>query len=80
MNSLMDEIENLETRRLHQEDEECQAEAYRRYELGITPSYSTFIDEITITAGYGELDRVGSFEFPLMVDQETLKIIPLMRE
>jgi len=26
---------------------------------------STFIDEDTITAGYGKLDNIGMFEYPL---------------
>lgn len=52
-----------------------QKEAYRLFESGVKPSFSTFIDEVTITAGYGELDSSGSFEYPLSVDQETLEII-----
>lgn len=35
------------------------------YYLGIKPTISTFIDEDTITAGYGKLDHIGWFEYPL---------------
>lgn len=50
-------------------------EAYRRYKSGERPSYSTFIDEQTLTAGYGQLHPSGSWEFPLHVDQTTHKIV-----
>ena len=33
--------------------------------LGHKPSCSTFIDEETKTNGYGELDSMGCFEYPL---------------
>lgn len=29
------------------------------------PSYSTFIDEDTITMGYGKLYEIGDFKYPL---------------
>ena len=32
---------------------------------GVKPGYSTAIDEVTITRGYGELDANGFWEFPL---------------
>lgn len=51
-------------------------EAYRRHGNGEKPSYSTFIDGVTTTAGYGDLDSAGSFQYPLYVDQKTLKILP----
>jgi hypothetical protein len=50
-------------------------EAYRRFESGMKPSFSHFLDD-TITAGYGELEWCGTWEFPLKVDQETLQVIP----
>jgi hypothetical protein len=33
--------------------------------FGKKPSYSTFIDEETITAGYGRLDAIGIFKYEL---------------
>ena len=50
-----------------------QVEAFRRFESGEKPSYSTGICE-SITAGYGKCDYYGYFEFPLYVNQETLEI------
>ncbi len=35
------------------------------YHLGKKISVSTFIDEDTITAGYGKLDSLGFFKYPL---------------
>ena len=35
------------------------------YILGKKASSSTFIDEDTITMGYGHLDHLGDFEYPL---------------
>lgn len=50
-------------------------EAYRRYNSGDKDyCYSHDIGD-NITAGYGNLDWGGEFEFPLLVDQETFKII-----
>ena len=37
------------------------------------PSLSTFIDEDTITAGYGKLDTIGCFEYQLS-KKETMKL------
>jgi len=35
------------------------------YLTGKKPSCSTFIDEVSITAGYGQLDDLGFFQYPL---------------
>ena len=51
-------------------------EAYRLYATKKNPGYSTFIDEQTITAGYGKLNVSGDWEFPLIIDQDSLKIVP----
>lgn len=40
-------------------------EAIRRYTAGVKPSCSTFIDEVTMTYGYGELSDFGSWEFEI---------------
>ena len=52
-----------------------QQEAYRRFNAGEKPSWSTGICGGT-TAGYGELDQNGYWEFPLWVHQGTLEVIP----
>lgn len=39
--------------------------AYILYCIGQKPYTSTFIDEDTITMGYGKLDGIGEFEYPL---------------
>lgn len=39
--------------------------AYFLYCVGKTPAVSTFIDEDTITMGYGHCDKLGDFKFPL---------------
>ena len=39
--------------------------AVRLYRLGKKPSCSTFIDGISITAGYGKLESYGDFQYPL---------------
>ncbi len=45
------------------------------YVLGIEkPRYSAGICGST-TAGYGQLDKYGYFEYPLIVDQDTYEII-----
>ena len=49
--------------------------AYALYDGGWTPSYSTLIDGKTISCGYGKLDYAGDYEFPLVIDQKTLKVI-----
>lgn len=54
--------------------EEQVAKAYELYFAGVKPSYSTGICE-SITAGYGKLDYLGYFEYPLEVDQDTWHII-----
>lgn len=51
-------------------------EAYRRFNAGEKPCFSTFIDEVTITAGYGKLDFSGEWEYPLHVNQDTFQILP----
>ena len=51
-------------------------EGYRRYLSGENPTYSTSISGLT-TAGYSKLDFCGEFEFPVVVDQETFKVIEL---
>lgn len=56
-------------------EEAAIVEAYKRFFSGKKPDYSTSIDEETVTAGYGELDYAGEFEFPLDVDQETYRIV-----
>lgn len=70
----MDEDESAEDQAQADADK---VEAYRRFDNGEKPSYSTFIDEVTITAGYGNLDSAGMFQYPLAVDQETLAILPM---
>ena len=35
------------------------------YKIGRKPHVSTFVDEETITMGYGKLDFDGLFQFPL---------------
>lgn len=35
------------------------------YYIGIKWSWSTFIDEDSITMGYGKLDYIGNFKLPL---------------
>ena len=52
----------------------CISEAYRLYYEGFRPSYSTSISGY-VTAGYGQLDFCGEFQFPLEVDQETFVIL-----
>lgn len=47
--------------------------AHLLYKSGKKPTFSTNIANV-ITAGYGKLDSIGEFEFPLEVDQETLQI------
>lgn len=39
--------------------------AHLLYNLGKKPECSTFIDEDTITMGYGRMDSLGDFQFPL---------------
>lgn len=60
-------------------DDEFEAnrkKAYGYYESGITPCFSTGICE-SVTAGYGRLDFYGYWEYPLVVDQNNLKIVLL---
>lgn len=35
------------------------------YFIGIKPTCSTFIDEVSITLGYGKLGRLGDWQYPL---------------
>lgn len=35
------------------------------YNIGKKPACSTFIDEVTITAGYGKLSNIGDFQYNL---------------
>lgn len=44
------------------------------FSSGVAPTYSTGICD-SVTAGYGKLDQLGYFEFPLIVDQNTYEII-----
>lgn len=53
--------------------ENCE-KAKQMYKEGQPPSYSSGICE-SITAGYGRLDEYGYWEYPLMVDQKTQRII-----
>ena len=39
--------------------------AWVRHTAGNKPVFSTFIDEDTITGGYGQLDDIGIFYYPL---------------
>ena len=48
--------------------------ALEMFHSGMKPSYSTGICE-SLTAGYGELDAYGYWEFPLTVNQTTLEIV-----
>lgn len=48
--------------------------AEQRHKLGEPCGYSTGIDDST-TAGYGELDEFGFFEYPLVVNQKDYSII-----
>lgn len=56
--------------------EECEIEAYKRYDSGEKPMYSRGICDY-ITAGYGKLDAYGYWEFPLVVNQEDYTIISM---
>lgn len=51
-------------------------EAYRRFNNGEIPYFSTGICE-SITAGFGECDEYGYFQYPLVVDQKTYKVVEL---
>jgi hypothetical protein len=42
-----------------------QIEAIKRFLNGEKLSYTTFIDEITITCGYGKLSDIGCFQYEL---------------
>ena len=53
-----------------------QKEAYRRFESGEKPSFSHDLSD-EITAGYGKLEWDGTWQYPLEVDQETFKVIPV---
>ena len=50
--------------------------AYEYYESWTTPCFSTGICG-SVTAGYGRLDFYGYWEYPLFVDQNNLKVVPL---
>lgn len=56
--------------------------AYKMYETYLNgeelmcPEFSSGICE-SVTCGYGRLDPHGYFEYPLVVNQSTLDIIPL---
>lgn len=39
--------------------------ALLKYIIGVKYQTSTFIDEDTITMGYGKLDSIGEFQYPL---------------
>ena len=39
--------------------------AVAMYSIGKKPSCSTFIDEVSITAGYGKLNSIGDFQYNL---------------
>ena len=39
--------------------------AVAMYSIGKKPACSTFIDEVSITAGYGRLNAVGYFQYDL---------------
>lgn len=54
-------------------DEACHKLAKEFYDRGESPTFSRGICGL-ITAGYGELDDYGYFEYPLQVNQETLEI------
>lgn len=49
-------------------------QAYHWYEQGYPPTFSTGICGTT-TAGYGILDEFGYWQYPLIVDQDTDKIV-----
>lgn len=48
-----------------EEEDKATAEGLRRFLNGEQWSCSTFIDEVTTTYGYGKLDELGCWEFPL---------------
>lgn len=50
------------------------------YKLGIEPSISTFIDEVTITFGYGELDWAGGWEYEVPPKHLTKKDKEMAKE
>ena len=39
--------------------------AVAMYSIGKKPNCSTFIDEVSITAGYGKLNSIGDFQYDL---------------
>lgn len=39
--------------------------AVAMYSIGKKPACSTFIDEVSITAGYGKLNDIGCFQYDL---------------
>lgn len=81
-NSFEPRIEDFKTEKFWTGDlsdeqfEKNRQEAYRRYEAGEKPSFSTGICE-SITAGYGRLDEYGYWEFSLYVENESMEILPL---
>ena len=50
------------------------ARALIKYRDGEKPTFSTGICG-SLTAGYGRLDELGYWEFPLYVDQETMEVV-----
>lgn len=50
---------------LIEEEDESTAEGLRRFLIGEEWSCSTFIDGVTPTYGYGRLDELGCWEYPL---------------
>lgn len=51
-------------------------EAYALYIAGHSPNFSKGICD-SVTAGYGRLDYYGYWEYPLIVDQKTLRVLPM---
>ena len=66
--------EQIEERFEQEQFEYVRGVALERYKGGDKSyRFSTGICGLT-TAGYGKLDEFGYFEYPLPVDQETLKV------
>lgn len=59
-----------------EEFQQNRQKAYEKLKSGEPYGFSNGICE-SVTAGYGRLDYYGYWEYPLIVDQVTLQIIPL---
>lgn len=60
----MPEFKTPYAQHIHNESD-AQLEAIRRFISGEPYCVSTFIDEVTLTYGYGELSSLGSWQYEL---------------